>query len=309
MSKMHTPAMEKIAKKNAKRKKAYKSTPSKEAWKRFRRNPTAIAGLVVVIILILVAIFANFIARYGYEDMVNKTFDIKTGGFGSKPNATYWFGADNLGRDLFSRVIYGTRYSLVIALFCTIAALFSGGLLGVIAGYFGGKVDTIIMRIMDIFQAIPMIMMAMCIVSVLGTGIPQLVAAVMFASMPTMARNNRAAILRVRGADYIESSEAIGVSQVRMIVKHMIPNAVGVMIIFFVGFLAVSIMMMSSMSYIGVGLTPPTPEWGLLINAGKDYFTSAPYLMLFPALFIMITCFAFNLMGDGLRDAFDPKMK
>ena len=225
------------------------------------------------------------------------------------PSAKHLFGTDQFGRDIFSRVIYGTRYSLVIALFCTIAALFSGGLLGIIAGYFGGTVDTVIMRIMDIFQSIPMIMMAMCIVAVLGNGIPQLVAAIMFASMPTMARNNRAAILRVRGSDYIESSEAIGVGQFKMIIKHMIPNAAGIMIIYFVGFLAVSIMMMSSMSYIGVGLTAPTPEWGLILNDGKAYLTSAPYMMLFPALMIMITCFAFNLMGDGLRDAFDPKMK
>ena len=144
------------------------------------------------------------------------------------PSAKHLFGTDQFGRDILSRVIYGTRYSLVIALFCTIAALFSGGLLGIIAGYFGGTVDTVIMRIMDIFQSIPMIMMAMCIVAVLGNGIPQLVAAIMFASMPTMARNNRAAILRVRGSDYIESSEAIGVGQFKMIIKHMIPNAAGI---------------------------------------------------------------------------------
>ena len=123
-----------------------------------------------------------------------------------------------------------------------------------------------IMRIMDIFQSIPMIMMAMCIVAVLGNGIPQLVSAIMFASMPTMARNNRAAILRVRGSDYIESSEAIGVGRLEMIVKHMIPNTVGIMVIYFVGFLAASIMLMSSMSYIGVGLAAPTPEWGLILN-------------------------------------------
>jgi len=226
-----------------------------------------------------------------------------------KPSAEHLFGTDNFGRDIFSRVVYGARYSLLIAIFCTLAAFFSGGLLGIIAGYFGGVVDTIIMRIMDIFQAIPMIMMAMCIVAVLGNGIPQLVAAIMFASMPTMARNNRAAILRVRGSDYIESSEAIGVGRFRMILKHMIPNAVGVMIIYFVGFLAVSIMMMSSMSYIGVALSAPTPEWGLILNEGKIYLTSAPYIMLFPALMIMVTCFAFNLLGDGLRDAFDPRLK
>ena len=289
MSKIHTPAMEKIERKNAKRKKPVKSTPGRESWKRFKRNPTALIGLGVVCFLILVAIFAPLIAPYDFQ---TQDYSVMM----QKPSAQHWFGTDPFGRDIFSRIVYGTRYSLVIALFCTIAAFFSGGLLGIIAGYFGGRVDTIIMRIMDIFQSIPMIMMAMCIVAVLGNGIPQLVAAIMFASMPTMARNNRAAILRVRGSDYIESSEAIGVGQVQMIVKHMIPNAVGVMI-------------MSSMSYIGVGLSAPTPEWGLILNDGKAYLTSAPYMMIFPALMIMITCFAFNLMGDGLRDAFDPRLK
>lgn len=302
MAKMHTPAMEKIEKKNAKRKKPVKSTPAYESWKRFKRNKTALLGLFVVCILILIAIFAPLLAPYDYQ-----TQDYAS--MMQKPSALHLFGTDQFGRDILSRVIYGTRYSLVIALLCTIAAFFTGGLLGIIAGYCGGVVDTLIMRLMDIFQSIPMIMMAMCIVAVLGNGIPQLVAAIMFASMPTMARNNRAAILRVRGSDYIESSEAIGVNQIQMIVKHMIPNAVGVMIIYFVGFLAVSIMMMSSMSYIGVGLSAPTPEWGLILNDGKAYLTSAPYMMMFPALMIMITCFAFNLMGDGLRDAFDPRLK
>ena len=301
MSKMRTPAMEKIEKKNAKRKKTVKSTPMRESWKRFKRNPTALIGLGVVCILILVAIFAPLIAPYDYKAQDYSAMM-------QAPSSAHLFGTDQFGRDIFSRVIYGTRYSLIIALFCTIAALFSGGLFGIIAGYFGGTVDTIIMRVMDIFQSIPMIMMAMCIVAVLGNGIPQLVAAIMFASMPTMARNNRAAILRVRGSDYIESSEAIGVSQIQMILKHMIRNAAGISH-FICRFLAVSIMMMSSMSYIGVGLTAPTPEWGLILNDGKAYLTSAPYMMLFPALMIMITCFAFNLMGDGLRDAFDPKMK
>ena len=294
--------MERIEKRNARRKKPAKNTPASEAWKRFKRNRTALIGLAVVCILILVAILAPVIAPYDYQ-----TQDY--GAMMQKPSTAHLFGTDNFGRDIFSRVIYGARYSLIIALLCTIAAFFSGGLLGIIAGYFGGRVDTVIMRIMDIFQSIPMVMMAMCIVAVLGNGIPQLVAAIMFASMPTMARNNRAAILRVRGSDYIEASEAIGVSQVAMIIRHMIPNAVGVMVIYFVGFLSVSIMMMSSMSYIGVGLSPPTPEWGLILNDGKAYMTSAPYMMVFPALMIMITCFAFNLMGDGLRDAFDPRLK
>lgn len=302
MAKLYTPAMEQIEKKNKKRKKPLKSTPAYESWKRFKRNPTALIGLIMVCLLILAAVFAPFIAPYDYQ-----TQDYMA--MMQKPSRWHLFGTDQFGRDIFSRCIYGARYSLLIALLCTIAALFSGGLLGIIAGYFGGKVDTVIMRIMDVFQAIPMIMMAMCIVSVLGNGIPQLVAAIMFASMPTMARNNRAAILRVRGADYIEASEAIGVGQFRMILKHMIPNAVGIMVIYFVGFLAISILMMSSMSYIGVGLTAPTPEWGLILNDGKAYLTTAPYMTVFPAIMIMITCFAFNLMGDGLRDAFDPRLK
>lgn len=302
MAKMHTPAMERIEKKQARRKKPLKSTPAYEAWKRFKRNPTALVGLAMIIILVLIAIFAPVLAPY---DPAAQDYSAMS----QKPNAQHLFGTDQFGRDILSRVIYGTRYSLVIALFCAIAAFFSGGLLGIIAGYFGGTVDTVIMRIMDIFQSIPMIMMAMCIVAVLGNGIPQLVAAIMFASMPTMARNNRAAILRVRGADYIEASEAIGVGKVQMIIKHMIPNAVGIMIIFFVGFLGASILMMSGMSYIGVGLPQNTPEWGLILNDGKAYLTSAPYMMVFPALMIMITSFAFNLMGDGLRDAFDPRLK
>lgn len=302
MAKMYTPAMEKLEKKKVNHKKPVKKTLFYESWKRFKRNPTALFGLVVVVILILVAIFAPLIAPYDYQVQDYAAMM-------QKPSVAHWFGTDDFGRDIFSRCIYGARYSLLIAFFCTLAALFSGGLLGIIAGYFGGKVDTVIMRIMDIFQSIPMIMMAMCIVAVLGNGIPQLVSAIMFASMPTMARNNRAAILRVRGSDYIESSEAIGVGRIEMILKHMIPNAVGVMIIYFVGFLAASIMLMSSMSYIGVGLAAPTPEWGLILNDGKAYMTTAPYMMIFPALMIMVTCFAFNLMGDGLRDAFDPKMK
>ena len=302
MAKMYTPAMEKLEKKKVNHKKPVKKTLFYESWKRFKRNPTALFGLVVVVILILVAIFAPLIAPYDYQVQDYAAMM-------QKPSVAHWFGTDDFGRDIFSRCIYGARYSLLIAFFCTLAALFSGGLLGIIAGYFGGKVDTVIMRIMDIFQSIPMIMMAMCIVAVLGNGIPQLVSAIMFASMPTMARNNLAAILRVRGSDYIESSEAIGVGRIEMILKHMIPNAVGVMIIYFVGFLAASIMLMSSMSYIGVGLAAPTPEWGLILNDGKAYMTTAPYMMIFPALMIMVTCFAFNLMGDGLRDAFDPKMK
>ena len=302
MAKIYTPAMEKIAKKNAKRKKPRQSTPGYEAWKRFKRNKTAFVGLIVVGLMILIALLAPLIAPYDYQAQ-DYTAMLQA------PSAEHLFGTDALGRDVFSRCIYGARYSLVIALFCVLAAFGLGGGLGIIAGYFGGKVDTIIMRIMDVFQAIPQVLMAICIVAVLGNGIPQLVVAIMFSAMPTMARNNRAAVLRVRSNDYVEASQAIGVGPGRMIIRHMIPNAVGVMIIYLVGFIAASIMMMSSLSYIGVGLAAPTPEWGLILSDGKAYLRTAPYMMLFPALMIMITCYAFNLLGDGLRDAFDPRLK
>lgn len=302
MAKMHTPSMERIEKKAAKRKKPRQSTPGYESWKRFKRNKTALVGLVVVILMILIAFLAPLIAPYDYQAQDYTAMM-------QKPSAAHIFGTDALGRDIFSRCIYGAQYSLMIALFCVLAAFGLGGGLGIIAGYFGGKVDTIIMRIMDVFQAIPQVLMAICIVAVLGNGIPQLVAAIMFSAMPTMARNNRAAVLRVRSEEYVEASRAIGVGQGRMIIRHMIPNAVGVMVIYLVGFIAASIMMMSSLSYIGVGLSAPTPEWGLILSDGKAYLRSAPYMMLFPALLIMITCYAFNLLGDGLRDAFDPRLK
>lgn len=302
MAKMHTPAMERIENKNRKRKKPVKSTPGTEAWKRFKRNRTALVGLAITVFLVLLALAAPLIAPYDYQEQDYTAMS-------QVPSGIHWFGTDHLGRDIFSRCIYGARYSLVIALLCVLASFVLGGSLGIIAGYFGGKVDTVIMRIMDVFQAIPQVLMAICVVAVLGNGIWQLVIAIMISTMPTMARNNRAAILRVRSNDYVEAAQAIGVGQIKMILTHMLPNAVGIMVIYFVGLLAASIMMMSSLSYIGVGLAAPTPEWGLILSDSKAFIRSSPYMMLFPALLIMVTCYAFNLMGDGLRDAFDPRMK
>lgn len=299
MSKIETPSIIALKKRG---KNIKQSTPGREAWKRFKRNKTAIIGLIVVIVLILIAIFADIIAPYefqaqNFEEMLQR------------PSLKHLFGTDAFGRDIFSRCIYGARYSLGIGLLCVIASFTLGGSLGIIAGYFGGKVDSIIMRIMDVFQAIPQVLLAICIVAVLGNGVPQLVFAIMVSTMPVMARNNRAAILQVRSNDYVESSKAIGVGQVRMIFKHMLPNAVGVMVIFFVGLISASIMIMSGLSYIGVGLSAPTPEWGLILNEGKAHLRTYPHMLLFPAMMIMITCFSFNLLGDGLRDAFDPRLK
>ena len=301
MSKMRTPAMEKYDKKSAKRAgKPY--DPKYEAWRRFTRNRTAIIGLFILIIMMIFVIGANWIAPYNYS--AYNARDAYQG-----PSQQHLFGTDNFGRDLFSRCVYGARYSLFISLLCVIAAFFSGGVLGIIAGYFGGKVDEIIMRIMDVLQAIPSILMAICITAALGNGIGPLVVAIMISSMPRMSRNCRAAILNVKNADYVESSRAIGESEGSIIIKHMIPNSVGVMVIYIVGMMSASINVIASLSYMGCGLTPPTPEWGLILSEGKGFFMTFPHMVLFPTLMILLTILAFNMLGDGLRDALDPRLK
>jgi len=278
------------------------SSPASEAWYRLRRNRTAVIGLVMIILLIIAAIFAPLIAQY---DPASQDYSALK----AAPSGEHWFGTDSTGRDLFSRCIYACRVSLPLALICTLASFLLGGSLGFIAGYFGGKVDQVIMRIMDIFQAIPAILMSIAIISCLGNSVLNLVIAMAVSTMPLMARMCRGALFTVVGADYLESSRAIGAGNLRLLVKHMIPNAVGTVIIFMVGCIAGSIMIISTLSYIGLGITPPTPEWGSILNAGRQYIGSSPHLVIFPGLMIMYTCFAFNMLGDGLRDALDPRLK
>lgn len=301
MAKIRTPAMEKYDRKKAHRK-GEKTNSKFDAWRRFTRNRTAIVGLCILVVMMIFVIGADWIAPYNYTAYdAASAYQI--------PSIAHPFGTDNFGRDLLSRCIVGTRYSLFISLLCVIAAFFSGGVLGIVAGYFGGKVDEIIMRMMDVLQAIPSILLAICITSALGNGVVPLVIAIMISSMPRMSRNCRAAILNVKNAEYVESSRAIGVSESGIIIRHMIPNAVGVMVIYIVGMMSASINVIASLSYMGCGLTPPTPEWGLILSDGKSFFTSFPHMVLFPALMILLTILAFNMLGDGLRDALDPRLK
>ena len=299
MPKMNTPAMQAYAKKHRKPK---KYSAAKEAWKRLCRNRTAVIGLVIVVFLVLMAIFANIIAPYGYQEQISA--DAYQG-----PTAKHLFGTDNFGRDLFSRCVFGARYTLFLGMLCVITATLTGGFICMIAGYFGGKTDNIIMRFMDVLQAIPSVLLAICISSALGNGVPQLVTAITISSMPIMSKNFRAAIINVKTAEYVESSKAIGVGRMRMLFKHMIPNAIGVMIIYVVGMMSTSISVIASLSYLGVGLNPPAAEWGLILSESKAFFTSFPYMLLFPAGMIALATLSLNMLGDGLRDAFDPKLK
>ncbi len=302
MAKYHTPEMDAAAKKNTTRSgKQRQYNFWTDAWMRLKRNPTAIVGMGIILFLFLLAIFADIIAPYDYIT-VDYTAANQT------PNAQHWFGTDSMGRDLFSRCIYGARYSLPLGLACMVLATFFGGALGLLASYFGARTDSVIMRIMDVFQAIPGTLMAITVVACLGTGTVQLLIAMTISFLPALAKTVRAAIFTVRGNEYIEACRSIGASNMRLMLRHMIPNAMGNIIIFAVGSVSASIMMIAMLSYIGLGVQPPSPEWGALLNAGKAHIASYPHMVMFPGLMIMLTILGFNLFGNGLRDALDPRL-
>ena len=295
--------MEKINKKAYNRKGERKSSSlARESWRRLCRNRTAILGLGIICLFLLIALFADLIIPYDYAAQDYSAI-------AQPPSAQHLFGTDAYGRDLFSRCVYGTRYSLPIALLSVFTSLVVGGLLGFVSGYCGGKIDNVIMRFIDILQAIPGTLLCIAIVAVMGSSLVVLVIAMCVGALPGCAKTCRGAIMTVRTNDYVESSISIGASNARILLQHMIPNAVGPIIIYLVSMIGRNILMISMLSYIGVGIAPPTPEWGSLLSYGKDYIQSAPYMVLFPGLMIMISVFAVNLFGDGLRDALDPRLK
>ncbi len=301
MAKIMTPAMERLIKR-----KKYNatgvSTPGKEAWKRLRRDRAAVVGLGIIGALLLIGIFAPLIAPYDYQTQ-NYTALLQP------PSLEHLFGTDNMGRDIFSRCIYGARYSLPIGILCVVIGLLVGGALGVAAAYFGGKTDNVIMRFIDIIQAIPPTLICIALVAILGNGIIQLVIAIAAGSIQGMTKSCRAAIFMVKSNDYVESSKSIGVSNFMIMVRHLVPNAVGIIVINAANAVSGSILTVSTLSYIGIGLTSPTPEWGAILSEGKTYIAAAPHAVLFPGLVIAITVLAFNLFGNGLRDALDPRLK
>ena len=307
MAKLYTPAMAKVDKRKARELakhngKEVKSTPAKEAWKRLKRNKLAIVGMVVLIIIFIICIIGPWIIPYDYQayDYSNTK---------QPPSAEHIMGTDLYGRDIFSRLIIGTRISVPIGFAVVIIAFAVGGTLGAIAAYYGGKVDMVIMRILDIFQSVPPMLMAIAVVAVLGGGVVNLVLSIVISSLPARARIVRASILTVKRNDYIESAKAMGASSKRQLVKFMLPNALGPILTSFTFSVATAILTISSLSYIGLGITEPTPEWGAMLSAGKTLLRTAPHVLLFPGLAIMITVLALNLFGDGVRDALDPRLK
>lgn len=266
------------------------------------RNKMAVLGLIILIILAIVAIFADFIAPYDYakQDLLNAF---------QHPSAEHIFGTDEFGRDIFSRVIYGARMSLLVGFVSVGIALLVGGALGAISGYYGKHVDNIIMRLMDILLAIPQTLLAIAIVAALGTGLFNLMIAVGISSVPTYARIVRASVMTIRDEEYIEAARCSGTSNLKIILRHILPNCLAPVIVQVTLGIASAILSAAGMSFIGLGIQPPQPEWGNMLSSGRDYIRGYSYMTMFPGLAIVITVLSLNLLGDGLRDALDPKLK
>ena len=279
-----------------------KFTRIKEIWKRLSQNKLAVLGLIIILVLIVVAIFADFIAPYGFDEQnLQNAFQ--------SPGNGHLFGTDEFGRDIFSRVVYGTRISLLIGFIAVAIAVVVGVLLGAISGFYGDKVDNIIMRLMDIILSIPQILLAIAIVAALGNGLFNLMVAVGISSIPQYARIIRASVLSIKDQEFIEAAKAAGSSDIRIIFKHIIPNCLAPIIVQATLGVALAILTAAGLSFIGLGIAPPTPEWRSMLSSGRSYIRDYSYMTMFPGLAIVVTIFALNVLGDGLRDALDPKLK
>ena len=278
-----------------------KHTMISEIWRRFKKNRQALVGLIVLILFVLVAVFADQIAPFGYDDQDATRAMIA-------PCKEFLFGTDNLCRDVLSRLIYGSRYSLSIGFLAVGISVITGGFLGIIAAYYP-KLDNIIMRCMDLFMAIPQMLLAMCIVSALGSSLFNLMLAVGLSSTPKFARVVRASVLSTREQEFVEAARAVGASNWRIIIRHILPNSISLLIVQATLSMAGAIISASALSFLGFGIQPPMPEWGAMLSAGRKYIRTQSYLTVIPGLAIMAVVYALNVVGDGLRDCLDPRLK
>ena len=273
-----------------------------DAWRSFKKNKLALVGAIIVLLFIILAILAPYIAPYDFKDqnMNNRL---------QSPNGENWFGTDEFGRDIFSRVIYGARISLWVGFLAVLGSMLVGSLLGIIAGYFGKWIDALISRVFDIMLAFPSILLAIAIVAVLGPSLQNALIAIAIINIPNFGRLIRSRVLSVKEEEYIVAAKAIGMSETRILFHHVLPNSIAPIIV--QGSLAIgtAIIEAAALGFLGLGAEAPNPEWGKMLADGKALLIQAPWTMIFPGLAIMLTVLGFNLMGDGLRDALDPKMK
>jgi peptide/nickel transport system permease protein len=280
-----------------------KEKRGKEVWRRLKKDKLAVFGLFVMCFFVLMAICADFITPYSKVTSMELTKKI------AKPSAEHIFGNDGFGRDLFARCLHGARVSLSIGFFTSIATLVFGGIIGAFVGYVGGKLDDIIMRALDIFSAIPSILFAMAVVAAMGPGVFNICFAITVTSIPAFVRIVRSSVLGIAEMEFIEACRAGGTSTARILFKHVLPNTVGILIVQTTANVATMILTAALLSFLGLGINPPQPEWGALVNEGREFLRTAPHLTLIPGVLICIASFSISIFGDGLRDALDPRLR
>ena len=277
-------------------------TPWSEFWRKFRMQHVAFGALIFVALLVLLAVFAPWIVPYDAENF----FDYDR--INQGPSMAHWFGVDPLGRDILSRIVMGTRISLAAGFFSVVLGAIFGTVFGLLAGYYGGWWDRIVMRISDVLFAFPGVLLALGVVAILGSGMVNVVIAVSVFSVPAFARLVRGNTLVLKNLTYIEATKSIGASDRTILLRHILPGTISAIVVYFTMRLGTSIITAASLSFLGLGAQPPTPEWGAMLNEARADMVNAPHVALFPSLAIFLTVLAFNLLGDGLRDALDPKI-
>ena len=275
---------------------------TQEAMGRLVKNRTAMLGFFVLVVIVLACLFANVICPEGYDAQnIPARF--------TPPCKEFIFGTDNLGRSLLARILYGGRYSILIGIGAATVGMVGGVLLGLTAAYYGGRVDNIIMRILDVFNAIPSLLMAIVVSSLFGGTVFNCITAVGIAAIPANARTARGPALAIMNQDYIEAAKSIDAGNFRIMLRHVLPNISSVLIVRYAMGIGFAILTTSGLSFLGLGVKPPTPEWGAMLSGARQYMVQSPYLIIIPGLAIALIVLATNLFGDGLRDALDPKLK
>jgi peptide/nickel transport system permease protein len=278
------------------------TSPWKDSIRQLRKNRFAIAGLIIIMFFVLLAIFAPLLTSYSYEkiDPVNRL---------QPPSGEHWFGTDDVGRDIFTRIAYGAKISLQVGIFAVSGALLFGTLLGLIAGYYGRWIDMIISRVFDILLAFPSILLAIAIVAILGSSLENALIAIAIVNIPIFGRLIRSKVISLREEEFVTAARAQGMKNGRIIVHHILPNSVAPIIVQATLSFGTAILEAAALGFLGLGAQPPTPEWGAMLAGSRDFIQLAPWTLIFPGVSIMLVVLGFNLIGDGLRDALDPKMK
>ena len=283
-----------------------------DVWRRLRRNPVGMIGLFIVVLLLLTAIFADVISpaiddpnlgivpAYEFQNLANRN---------EFPSSEYWFGTDNFGRDIFDRVVHGSRISLVVGFVVVSISMVVGVAMGTVGGYYGKITDSVIMRISDILMAIPFILLAIAIAATLGRGLINVMIAIGITNIPFFARQVRSSVLPVREMEFIEAARAIGASDIRIMFRHILPNCMAPIIVRATMGMASAILSAAALSFIGLGLEPPSPEWGYMLSEGQRFVRTYWHHTVFPGVAIALVVFGLNMLGDGLRDALDPRLK